>query len=105
MGKSCIDPVDSQLQFLTTLLTCQNAVHFRISFIAFFLIIICFVINKDGSSCLIILKYILKTSRIKTSLLGPTKLLIVLKNILSAKSDSIPGILVIIIEKTYYKNL
>lgn len=45
----------------------------------------CYVINKDGASYLIILKYALKMSSVKTSLLGLSKSLIVLKNTYSAK--------------------
>lgn len=47
----------------------------------------CYVIDKDGASYLVILRYTSKTSRVGTNLFGPTKLLIALKDIYNAKSS------------------
>lgn len=71
----------------------------------FCIAIICYIIDKDKTSYLIILKYISKTNKIKHSLSGHIELYIALNDIYSAKSSSILGILVIIINSTYHKSL
>lgn len=57
-----------------------------------------YVNDGDGVSCSVILGKASKTSKVRTSLLGLIKLLIVLKAICSAKSSWIQGISIIIID-------
>lgn len=53
----------------------------------------------------VILEYTPMINSINTSVLEPTKLLIVLKDIWGAKSGLIPRISFVIIEKTCYRDL
>lgn len=76
----------------------QDAINVKILFIAFCIAMVRYAINEDSTSSLIILEYTPKTSKIKTSLLKAIKLLIALKNISSAKSSLMLGILVMITE-------
>lgn len=57
-----------------------------------------FVIDIDDVSCFVILEYIVKTSIVKTILLGSIKSLIVVKDIWSTKSHLILRISVVIIK-------
>lgn len=63
------------------MLTCQNVVYFQTLSIAFCIAIARFVIDKDSMSCLVILEYVLKISKVKTTQLGPTEFLLALKDI------------------------
>lgn len=67
-------------------------------FIVFCIATACYVINKDGASCSVILEDATKTNKIKTSLFKPIELLIALKDISNTKSGQILRILVIMIE-------
>lgn len=57
-----------------------------------------YVINGNSASYSFIIKYIPKISKVETTLFGPSKLLIALKDISNAKSNYILRILVIRIE-------
>ena len=81
IGKLWIATIEGLFQVFSVLLTYQDAVHFRISFIAFFIAMARWVINADGISSSFILGYGPKTNKVGTSSLGPTKSLIALKNI------------------------
>ncbi len=83
---------------LSALLICGDAVCFRTLFIVFYIAMVYKLIDRDGTSSLLILRYALKTNRIGTSLLESSKLLIALKNIWSTKLGLIPGILILIIK-------
>ena len=58
----------------------------------------CLVIDGDGESYSVILEYAPKINRVGTSSLGPIESLVALKNVSSAKSSSMLGILVVIIK-------
>lgn len=81
IGKSYIEAVDDLLRVLNVLLICWDIVYFQISSIVFFIAIVYWIIDGDGISNSVILRYIQITSRVKTSLLGPIELLMALKNI------------------------
>lgn len=83
---------------MSTLVIYWDIVYFWTLLIVFYIVMTYYIIDWDGISCLIILEYTPKTSRVKTTLLEPTKLLIALKNIWNAKLSSILRILVEIIE-------
>lgn len=83
---------------MSALLTCQDVMHFWTSSIAYLIAMTCWVIDEDGVSSLVILEYAPKTNKVRTSLLEPTKLLMVLKDIWSDKLGLMPEILVLIIE-------
>lgn len=91
------DLVDGPLQVLSVSLTCWNVVYFRISFIAFCIVWARYIIDRNNTSCLIILGYVPKTSKVGTNLLESTKLLIALKDIWNAKPSLILEILIVII--------
>lgn len=65
--------------------------------IAFYIAKAYYIINKRDASCLVIFKQASKINIIRTSPLGLIKLLISLKNINSAKSSLMSGLLVVII--------
>ena len=100
IDKSCTDAVNDLLQVLNASLTCQDAVHFQTSSIAFCLAMARWVMDGDDASSSVILGYTPKTSKRKTSLLRPTELLMILKDIWNAKSGLMPRILLVIIEST-----
>lgn len=65
--------------------------------------IICRVIDRNGLSYLVILRYKPKTSRVETSSLTPIKLLIALKDVRSTKLSLMLRISIVMIEQIYHK--
>lgn len=65
----------------------QDVIHLGTSFIVFCIPITCCMIVRNGVFCLVILEYIRKFSKIKTSLFRLNILLIALKDIYNAKRD------------------
>lgn len=56
MVKSCINTIKSLFQMISTLLICQNIVHYLILFIVFYIAIVCYITNKNSVFYSIILK-------------------------------------------------
>lgn len=79
-------------------LICQDITYLYNSSIAFCMAMVHYIIDRDDASCSVIWKYVSKSSKIGTSLLGSTKLLIVLKANYSTKSGWIQKILIMTIK-------
>lgn len=105
ISKSCINTVKSLFSILSTLVICWDVLIFCILSIVFCKVTICYVIDRDNVFFLVILEYEQKISQVWTTLFKPTKFIIVLKDICSAKLSWIPEISVTIIKYTYCKGL
>ena len=98
IGRLCSHLIDGPFRVFGASLTWRNAMHLRTSFLAFCMATARCMIDEDGVSSLVILELAPKTNMVGTSLWGPRESFMALKDICSAKSVSMSGISVIIID-------